>query len=284
MSRHPTPIECAGVDELISLFDVFLLDQFGVLHNGTQPFRGSIEALQRLQRAGKQCVVISNSGKRAAVNSARLAKLGFAANNYTSVMTSGEVAWMHLRQAFNCGEFASGARCFLLANNGDQSLVNGLDFVCVDSVAEADVVLLAGMGEQARSLDDYLTLFEPVISRGIRCICTNPDKVAISASGKHFSVGRIAEELEQLGASVLWIGKPYAEIYRVILSSLGVKDLSRVACVGDSVEHDVAGGASLGMSTVLVRTGILDELTDSEREAQYTRYQVRPNFIMPAFR
>ncbi|MBX2823758.1 MAG: HAD hydrolase-like protein [Gammaproteobacteria bacterium] len=64
---------------------------------------------------------------------------------------------------------------------------------------------------------------------------------------------------------------------------MNVTDRSRVICVGDSIEHDIAGGASAGLSTALVRTGILDDLTDENRQAEYARYAVCPDYILPAF-
>lgn len=281
--QDQVPRSCASVDELASHFDIFLIDQFGVLHNGSQAFPGSPEALQRLRQLGKTCVIISNSGKRAALNAARLDNLGFPASAYHSVMTSGEVAWNQLKQGLVTEKINPGARCYLLVNDADYSLLDGLELQSVDSVTEADLVLLAGMGAERLSLDAYLDLFNPVIERTIPCICTNPDKVSVSASGKHFSVGRIAEELELRGADITWIGKPYTPIYDAILDGLNVTDRSRVICVGDSIEHDIAGGASAGLSTALVRTGILDDLTDENRQAEYARYAVCPDYILPAF-
>jgi len=284
MSSGPTaPIELSSVDELAKHYDVFLIDQFGVLHNGTAPFSGSPEALHRLHQAGKRCVIISNSGKRASINRLRLARLGYPADCYTSVVTSGEVAWQYLQAACTAGEIKADARCFLLTNNGDKSPIEGLELTLVEEVADAQLVLLAGMGIQMRSLAEYLTMFEPVIAHNIPCICTNPDKVAITATGKHFSVGTIAAELEQRGAQMLWIGKPYPQIYQSILESLEISDGSGVVCIGDSIEHDIVGGASAGLATALVRTGILDELNDNEREALYSQFQVRPNYLLSSF-
>jgi len=267
--QNQTPCAVTSVDELIEHFDVFLLDQFGVLHNGTEAFPGSHEALQVLAESGKTCVIISNSGKRAEVNAARLEKFGFGKGSYHSVMTSGEVAWRHLRHALAAGDYAAGACVFTLANDGDNSLLSGLDFTSVNRVADAELVLLAGMGAQRQSLDEYLQMFEPVIERAIPCICTNPDKLALSPTGNRFSVGKIAEELEQRTS---------------ILDTLDDVDRSRIICVGDSVEHDIAGAAAAGPATALVRTGILEALTDEEREAIYRQYDATPDYILPTFK
>jgi hypothetical protein len=51
---------------------VFLLDQSGVLHDGTSPYPRAVEALSAMKRAGNTIVLISNSGKRAGLNESRL--------------------------------------------------------------------------------------------------------------------------------------------------------------------------------------------------------------------
>ncbi|RUY94525.1 TIGR01459 family HAD-type hydrolase, partial [Mesorhizobium sp. M7A.F.Ca.CA.002.15.1.1] len=66
-----------GLGPLAERYNVFLLDQFGVLHDGTRPYPGAAAALSALKRAGKTVVLVSNSGRRAQPNESRLMKLGF---------------------------------------------------------------------------------------------------------------------------------------------------------------------------------------------------------------
>ena len=79
---------------LADSFDLFMIDQFGVLHDGVSPYPGAIECLASLKASGKGVVLLSNSGKRAAANIARLADLGFSHELFDHVVTSGEVAWL----------------------------------------------------------------------------------------------------------------------------------------------------------------------------------------------
>ena len=51
-----------------------------------------------------------------------------------------------------------------------------------------------------------------------------------------------------------WIGKPYAAIYQHAARLIG--NPKRILCIGDSAEHDVAGGRNAGFSTLLVLTGV----------------------------
>ena len=80
--------------------------------------------------------------------------------------------------------------------------------------SEADLVIIAGSQADKVSLDDYRTMLAPAARRGAPCLCTNPDKLMLTASGNAPGAGRIAEIYEELGGAVTWVGKPFPEIYR----------------------------------------------------------------------
>ena len=50
-------LRLAGVRELAPRHDGFLLDQWGVLHDGSRPYAGALDCLERLRAAGKHVVV-----------------------------------------------------------------------------------------------------------------------------------------------------------------------------------------------------------------------------------
>lgn len=66
--------------------------------------------------------------------------------------------------------------------------------------------------------------------------------------------GAIAALYEELGGQVTWIGKPYPSIYQHAAKLIG--DSKRILCIGDSAEHDVAGGRNAGFATLLIMTGV----------------------------
>jgi ribonucleotide monophosphatase NagD (HAD superfamily) len=73
---------------------------------------------------------------------------------------------------------------------------------------------------------------------------------------------------------VEWIGKPHAAIYHHALARLG--NPARVLCVGDSAEHDVAGGRGAGLSTLLIMTGVSAGI-------DFTSINPKPDYVMDAF-
>ncbi|WP_144224069.1 TIGR01459 family HAD-type hydrolase [Mesorhizobium amorphae] len=272
--------ELSGIRDLADRFDVFILDQFGVLHDGTAPYPGAVETLIQLRQAGKPTLLLSNSGKRSAPNEARLEKLGFVPGSWNHFLSSGEVAWQSLHRSLGDGRTV---RCLLVARDGDRSAVEGLPLTLVDNGADADIVLLAASEGDRFDLDQYRRLLEPAAARGVVCLCTNPDKIMLTSVGPRFGAGRIAELYVELGGPLTWIGKPFAEIYAAALKLLGNPDRARIVCVGDSIEHDIAGGRGAGLSTALVTTGILETATAAERQQLYAEHGATPDFLLRAF-
>ena len=77
-----------------------------------------------------------------------------------------------------------------------------------------------------------------------------------------------------------WVGKPFPEIYRAAAELSQVQDPRDVLCVGDSVEHDIAGANRFGAFAALVRTGILANLTDKELAAEIGRREALPDYVI----
>ncbi|ESY56165.1 MULTISPECIES: TIGR01459 family HAD-type hydrolase [unclassified Mesorhizobium] len=251
-----------GVNQLAERYDVFLLDQFGVLHDGTSPYPGAVEALSALKRAGKTIVLISNSGKRAGPNESRLLKLGFEPGSWDHFVSSGEVAWEFFHDMAVSGKLLPNTKCLLISRDDDRSAIEGLPFALTKDGDDAGLVLISASEGDRYDLEHYRRLLAPAAVRQVPCFCTNPDKIMLTAVGPRFGAGRLADLYEDLGGSVTRIGKPYPTIFGAALAVAGNPDRSTVVCVGDSVEHDIAGGLAAGVATVLVLSGILADTPD----------------------
>ncbi len=269
-----------GIGDLARDFDLFLIDQFGVLHDGTAPYPAAVETLLQLKIAGKSTILLSNSGKRSAPNEARLVRLGFEPGSWTHFLSSGEVAWARLSREM---VDAVPRRCLLISRDGDRSAVDGLPLDLVDNGADADVILLSASEGDRHELAWYRNLLAPAARRGVECLCTNPDKIMLTPVGPRFGAGRIAELYEELGGPVTWIGKPFPEIYAAARALAPDVDAARIICIGDSIEHDIAGGAGAGLATALVATGILASASEAERQVLYAEHNAIPDYIMPGF-
>jgi ribonucleotide monophosphatase NagD (HAD superfamily) len=154
-------------------------------------------------------------------------------------------------------------------------------------------MLILGSDAPRTSLDDYRKLFERMT---LPAVCCNPDKLMLTSKGLQPAPGAIAEVYEKMGGKVTWIGKPYPGIYEFALSKFATSsrrkpgsggpkqkdsgfrrnDGMRVLCIGDSAEHDVAGGRGAGLSTLLVQQGISADVAEVD-------LYPRPDFLCPQF-
>jgi HAD superfamily hydrolase (TIGR01459 family) len=271
-----------GVGSLVERYQVFLLDQFGVLHDGTNPYPGAVEALSALKRAGKTIVLVSNSGRRARPNESRLLKLGFEPGSWDQFVSSGEIAWRSFHEMTISGRLRPNTKCLLISREDDRSAIEGLPFTLTRDGNDAELVLISASEGDRYDLDHYRRQLGPAAARHVQCFCTNPDKIMLTAVGPRFGAGRLADLYESLGGSVTRIGKPYAPIFDAALALVGNPDRSTVVCVGDSVEHDIAGGIGAGVATALVLSGILADTADLAR--LYDMLNAYPNYTTDHFR
>ncbi len=291
MTKSETPpTHIDGMAALADRYDAFVVDQFGVLHAGAQAFHGVVDALRAIKERGKPLIILSNSGKRAAVNADRMVELGIPRDLYTDIVTSGEVTWSALCERKDPRFAALGQRCVLLAHGADTSVVDGSGVEIVNDVADADFILVGGLNPGGPSIDDLLeTLTEGGTSLK-PMICANPDLVGPTPSGLTVTPGTLARRYQAIGGEVITIGKPHREVYEACRGLLGNVPRDRVCAVGDSVEHDIAGGIAAGLATAFIMGGIHGDVFADGGDpvaaygALHADYGCSPDWLVPLFR
>jgi HAD superfamily hydrolase (TIGR01459 family) len=265
---------------IASSFQAVFFDQYGVLHDGRNAYPDARDALAALKSSGVKIIVLSNSGRTGAANAERMACLGFEPELYDFLVTSGDVGRTMLERGRFPSLLAAGARCFVVSTDGDDEFASAVGLVPAAHSEEADLVIIAGSQADKVSLDDYRTVLAPAARRGTPCMCVNPDKLMLTAAGNAPGAGRIAEIYEELGGVVTWVGKPFPEIYRAAAELSQVQNPRDILCVGDSVEHDIAGANRFGAFAALVRTGILADLSDNELAVEIGRHEALPDYVI----
>jgi HAD superfamily hydrolase (TIGR01459 family) len=256
MQNSPSTTFPDSLTALVPRYDGFLLDQWGVLHDGVRPYPDAVAALEMLRRAGKRVIILSNSGRRGAENAALLAKMGFAGALYDEVVSAGDDARDALAARDESFHQALGRHCLLLAREGEAHLAAGLGLDLVDDVALADFILLMTMDPPRQSVAGWMDVLEAASARRLPMLCANPDLHRASPDGGlQEAPGLVARAYEQLGGTVRYHGKPQPRIYRTCLAKLGL-DRSRVVAIGDSLEHDIAGAQGTGIDSVFIAGGI----------------------------
>lgn len=280
----------SGLADIAHAYDGFIVDQWGVLHDGTRPAVGAIQALARM-RAHAPVVLLSNSSRRIANNRAQLAEIGYGADAYDAVVTSGEATWHALTARAEPPFDGLGRRCRLFAFAGDRGLLEGLDVEAVADAGEADFLLVSGV-DAFTTIEPFVPELERALGRGLPLICANPDVLVRTASGLHMAAGAIAKHYAALGGQVTYIGKPHSPVYRLCLEHLEPLGVKRILAVGDSLEHDVAGGAGMGLDTAFIMNGIHADAFDHSGHEGHTRaldglvaeHGTRPTYALPSFR
>ncbi len=265
---------------LIDRYDIFFVDQFGVLRDDEGAYPGAVEALQRLKAAGKTVVILSNSGRSGDYNADRFAGLGFRRDSFDRFVTSGDTAYAVLSREM---ALPAGSQCLTISSGGDRNLAERLGLASTDDAAEADLVIISGSEAETIPMEVYADRLRPGAERKIPAICTNPDIHKLAGGTVAPGAGSIAQLYEQLGGSVRWFGKPYGDIYTLALRLTGEPAANTVVCIGDSIDHDIFGARQAGLASVLVETGILANLSPSERASLMTADR-RPTYLMPGFR
>lgn len=255
-------------------YDAFLLDQFGVIHDGKNAYDGAVDAVTKLQRAGKKIVIISNSSRRRSDTVARLKSMGFGpcddgiegdadppidGIHPISVVTSGDLVFQGLGAVQSSPPFEDlGMRCFVFGNgDDDEDYVREAGKVAAP-IDKADFILARGLFSMLGAGPDLLwepsapysleaesAVLQLALERrpgGLPLLVANPDEVRPDGRDSPMP-GQLAKRYREMGASDLrLVGKPHSLIYKeceLMLKRAGFAQ-ARVAAVGDSLHHDGA--------------------------------------------
>jgi HAD superfamily hydrolase (TIGR01459 family) len=283
-----TPHFVDGIGAFADRYEGFILDQWGVIHDGRRPLPEAVAVIAELKRRNKRLVLLSNSGRRADLNRRRLAEMGFNLAMFDAVVTSGEAAWLLLQHRARPPFDRLGRRCLLFTIGGDVEVVARLGLELVEEPEEADFLLTTGLEIPPLTLGDYRQIVERAAARDLPMICSNPDKVAPVGGALQIAPGSVAEIYEQLGGQVFYVGKPHRPIYGPCFDALDGLDPSEIVAIGDSIEHDIKGANGVGIASCFLMGGIhasgfppeasraahqhhLDQLCD--------RYDARPDWV-----
>ena len=244
--------------DIASEFDVAVLDQYGVLHNGKAPYPGAVDALRLLARERKDIAVLSNSGKRSLLNRQRIEAIGGPLPENAVVETSGEAAWNDI---YSGGSALPGEPPHRLlpvaarAGDAEQWAEGNNRVQLTERVEDADGILLMGMPPKGAA-EQSQELLKDARRAGIPVICTNPDRTSPENGGFVLSPGVLADQYEMSGGRVIWYGKPHSPVFHSVRRRFPGIPGNRFLMVGDSMLHDVSGAAETGFQTCFVRAGI----------------------------
>lgn len=250
-----------GIAPVADRYDGFVLDLWGVVHDGKKPYPGVPEALAELKARGKAVVFLTNAPRRAWFVQGMLDRMGLDRALYDGIMSSGEVSWRHLKDRRDPWFAGLGRRCVHIGPERDLSVVEDGVAEIVADVAQADFLLNTGP-DPARgphSPDPYRPALEACAKAGLPMLCVNPDRAVMVGGEKLICAGALADIYLDLGGSVMEIGKPDPAVYEPVLDLLGNPARHRVLAIGDTPHTDLAGAQAAGMDALWALTGLAAE-------------------------
>lgn len=282
-------------------FKAWFLDQFGVLHDGKQPYPGAISTLQKLATTGAKMVIISNSSRRASTTMEKMKILGFDTSLFLGAITSGELTHQYLQRRDDDWFAALGKSCIHMTWKGRGAIsLEGLGLQVVDKVEEAEFVLAHGTEALGLSsgascpmtLEELEKVLEHCAAKQIPMVVANPDFGTVEARDLRVMPGTLAAKYEKLGGEVKWMGKPDKIIYKSAMELAGVDAFDSIA-VGDSLHHDIKGANAVGIRSAFITGGIHatelgvnsfgEEAALSSVQALASKYDAYPSFVLPSF-
>jgi HAD superfamily hydrolase (TIGR01459 family) len=260
-----------GIAPLAGRYDGFILDLWGVVHDGVKLYPKARETIFRLRERGKRIVMLSNAPRRAALAAAGLTRLGIEPDLYDGVMTSGESVWQALLTREDPWFAGLGRRVYFLGPKRDLPLLEGLDLEKVLIPAEADFVLNVGADEAVddQSLAPHLPALAACRAAGLPMVCANPDIIIVRDGQQILCAGALAQAYAEMGGEFRQRGKPEAAVYGPTLAMLDLPP-ARVLAIGDALRTDIAGAAGVGLDSCWVLDGIHDlggKHAEAEKEA-----------------
>ena len=138
-----------GVEEIVDSYDYFILDIFGVIHDGIRPFEGTVNALKMLQSMGKRTCLLSNSPRRVSGATGQMEMMGIPRSLYDHAVTSGEATYLALKNR----DESLGDDCWFIGTEGVSEILHGLDLNIVSGPEDASFILNSIPGTEASAVE-----------------------------------------------------------------------------------------------------------------------------------
>jgi len=270
--------ELEHISEIFKKYDTFVIDLWGVMHDGIKLNSKAIEAVDHLNNNDKKIVFLSNAPRPSSKVIDFLLKIKMDKKYLTNVMTSGEAAM----QAIN--QYKFGKKFFHLGPPRDSSLfekikdnltsIDNCDFILCTGLFDEDDPDLNKKQLHENDMDYYKNFLASYSSK--KLICTNPDLIVHRGDKKEYCAGYIAKIFEELGGKVIYYGKPHKEIYELCF-----KKNEKVMAIGDNLRTDIKGANNLNKDCLFISNGVhRDEFSNnSELDSLLEKYKVKANYF-----
>ncbi len=249
-------------------YKYFLLDMDGVLIRGKEPIKTSIEAVNRIKKAGYNVVVLTNNAIHSEKNLAKkLQEMGYNIV-HDEVFSSISALREYIRE--NPFNTAFPVASFGVIEALVESGVSPFDSEDVDAVVV--------------SFDKYVTYSKleratKAILKGAKFIATNPDPSIVTEDGlARPGAGAIVGSIEiATGVKPIILGKPSGWMIQLASHHYGFS-VDEAVMVGDRISTDIMAAENAGANAVLVLTGATKK-EEIPKDFKYPVYKDLLSFV-----
>ncbi len=262
-----------GIKSIVSRYDLFFIDLWGVVHNGIELYKNSIEVLDNLSVANKDFILLTNAPRPNATVIKFLKKIGLK-RYFENVFTSGEAAHKYLISELGKKKF------FHIGPPRDFDLFKNIESNNVFKIEDADYFLCTGLFEdQENNLNYYKNLLSNHISK--KMICTNPDLIVDRGEKREYCAGSVAKSFEDINGEVIYFGKPHPPVYNL---STNIKN-KNVLCIGDNLNTDIKGANVQNFDSLLITNGVhKKEILDMELKEVLKKYEASIDYTQKSLK
>jgi len=281
------------------------------MHNGKNGLEGAPECVSHLKSLGKKLIILSNTSSPSEAALQKLPKLGFESTDFLGAVTSGEEASRFIKETYKGptkvlwftwkADTQPSPRIFLNLCGDSIQLLDAKDAIDADLIVTHGSGVVQGATEampmtgfmDTGDLSSIQSILEKCAKKKIPMVCANPDFVVVKPDGSEGHMpGKIANCYESFGGPCTYFGKPHIPHFQACLREMDLPN-EKVAHVGDSLHHDVAGANEAGIDSVFVAGGVhrsqlgadLGVLPEKEAlELLFEKEGQTPTHVVPMFR
>ena len=269
ISNMTKNLDATGLKSIVNSYDLFFIDIWGVVHNGINLNKPSIEVLENLSNLNKEFVLLTNAPRPNITVINFLEKMGLSKNFFNNVFTSGEAALKYLIKDLKNKKF------FHIGPPRDFDLFKSFQENKVSNINESDYLLCSGLFDDLEDLNYYKNLLIHHISK--KMICTNPDLVVDRGEKREYCAGSVAKIFEEINGEVIYFGKPYPPVYNLSSDTKNKK----VLCIGDNLNTDIKGANIQNFDSLLITNGIhRSEISEIKLKNLLKKYKVNVDYIL----
>jgi HAD superfamily hydrolase (TIGR01459 family) len=253
MTSPAIPI-LSSIADLAAGSDAWIVDIWGVMHNGARAFEAAGAACRRFREQGGIVVLLSNAPRPFSAVIGQMSGLGVDPNAYDDGVTSGDATRGMI-------ERWAGKPLLHIGPQRDLGLFEGLDVRLVAAEA-AEAIVCSGLYDDTKETPaSYGMLFDTLAARRLPMICANPDLVVERGDKLVYCAGSLAAAYAAKGGEVAYAGKPHLPIYERTFAVIDrLKGTSvpkaRILAIGDGLDTDLKGAHVAGLRSVLIASAV----------------------------